>query len=161
MERLIQRINKDISIFFDSGSFDDWCVYIRDSNGKRAPLDTEYFDFFVNLAAKYSSDRVYSEFISIYSKVNSYVSKEVLEFIILIAKKYPSPLDRDVAINFILIYAGMIAERNKKFAVLKERVKRLGMHQILIENMPINEAANFSKGKKWKELDEICKTKGF
>ena len=49
MERLIQRINKDISIFFDSGSFDDWCVYIRDSNGKRAPLDIEYFDFFVNL----------------------------------------------------------------------------------------------------------------
>jgi hypothetical protein len=35
------------------------------------------------------------------------------------------------------------------------------MHQILIENMPINEAANFSKGKKWRELDEICKTKGF
>ena len=55
----------------------------------------------------------------------------------------------------------MIAERNKDFAVLKERIKRLGMHQILIDHMSVSEAANFSKGKKWKELDEICKAKGF
>ena len=33
MERLIQRIDKDTYIFFDSGNFDDWCVYIRDKKG--------------------------------------------------------------------------------------------------------------------------------
>jgi hypothetical protein len=161
MQRLIQRIDKDTYIFFDSGNFDDWCVYIRDKNGKRAPLDKEYFSFFVNLASEYSEKRVYSEFVSIYSKINNHISKKILEFIISLAKKYPSPLDRDVAINYIFIYAGMIAERNKDFAVLKERIKRLGMHQILIDHMSVSEAANFSKGKKWKELDEICKAKGF
>ena len=63
------------------------------------------------------------------------------------AKKYPAPKDREVAINFIVIYAGMVAERNKKFTKLKERIKRLGMHQVLLEQMPVQEAANWSKEK--------------
>lgn len=39
--------------------------------------------------------------------------------------------------------------------------KRLAMHQILMEGMPVSEAANFSKGKKAEWLDRICKEKGF
>ena len=46
MRRLIQQSDENTSIFFDRGKFDDWCVYIKDTNGKRAPLDTEYFNFF-------------------------------------------------------------------------------------------------------------------
>jgi hypothetical protein len=41
MERLIKRISKDIEIVFDDGKFDEWCVYIKDKNGKKPPLDTE------------------------------------------------------------------------------------------------------------------------
>jgi hypothetical protein len=60
-----------------------------------------------------------------------------------------------------VIYAGMIAEENKENAILKKRIKRLGMHQVLIDGMKPEEAAVFSKGKKWKELDEIMRSKGF
>ena len=66
-----------------------------------------------------------------------------------------------MAINFTVVYAGMIAERNKRYAILKERIKRLGMYQILMLSYKAEEAANFSKGKKAKELDLICKEYGF
>lgn len=35
------------------------------------------------------------------------------------------------------------------------------MHQVLLENFDPELAANFSKGKKWKELDKLMKEKGF
>ena len=159
--KIIQKIDKNTLIFYDKGSFDNWCVFIQDINGKRAPLDKDYFNFFSDLTYKYSSKRIYEEFVSIYTKVTDELKQDVLDFIIDLAKKYPAPLDREVAINFIVIYAGMIAERNKDGAILKERIKRLGMHQVLIEKMPVHEAANWSKGKNWRELDVVCKSKGF
>ena len=55
----------------------------------------------------------------------------------------------------------MVAEKNKRFAVLKERIKRLGMYQILMLSYSAGDAANFSKGKKAKDLDVICKEYGF
>jgi hypothetical protein len=55
----------------------------------------------------------------------------------------------------------MIAEENKENAILGKRIKRLGMHQVLIENMKPEEAAVFSKGKKWKELHRLMKKRGF
>ena len=161
MERLIQRIDRETSVVFDTGKFDDWCVFIKTRDEKKPPLDIDYFNFFKSLAGKFGANRVYSEFVEIYNEVNYSVDKSTLSRIISIAKKYPKPLDRDVALNLVVIYAGMIAEKNKKNAVLKERIKRLGMHQVLIENMPVNEAASFSRGMKATELDKICTEKGF
>lgn len=67
----------------------------------------------------------------------------------------------EVDIWFTVIYAGMVAEENKENAILKKRIKRLGMHQLLIENESPHFAANFSKGRKWRELDLIMKKYGF
>ena len=62
---------------------------------------------------------------------------------------------------FTIFYAGMIAEENKKHAILKKRIKRLGLHQILIEDADPKYAATFSEGKKWRELDVECTNRGF
>jgi hypothetical protein len=62
---------------------------------------------------------------------------------------------------FTVIYAGMIAEENKANAVLKKRIKRLGMYQLMIQNINPEVAANFSKGKNWRELDVLMKQYGF
>lgn len=162
MERLIKRISKDLEIVFDDGKFDQWCVYIKDKNGKIPPLDTEYFDFFIELGKKYTNEKVYEDFVKIYNSVSNRVEKKVTDLIIDIAKKnYKDDISKDVAINFTVVYAGMIAERNKRYAVLKERIKRLGMYQILILKHTSGDAANFSKGKKAKDLDKICKEYGF
>jgi len=55
----------------------------------------------------------------------------------------------------------MIAEENKASAVLKKRIKRLGMYQVLIQNMDPNVAANYSKGKKFAELSPLMQSYGF
>ncbi len=162
MERLIKRISKDLEIVFDDGKFDQWCVYVKDKNGKIPPLDTEYFDFFIELGKKYTNEKVYEDFVKIYNFVSNRVENKVTDLIIDIAKKnYKEDISKDVAINFTVVYAGMVAERNKRYAVLKERIKRLGMYQILILKHTSGDAANFSKGKKAKDLDVICKEYGF
>lgn len=56
---------------------------------------------------------------------------------------------------------GMIAEENKENTQLGKQIKRLGVHQVLIEKMGCNEAANFSKGIRWRQIDAICSSKGF
>lgn len=162
MERLIKRISKDIEIVFDNGKFDQWCVYIKNMNEKKPPLDTEYFNFFIELGKKYTNEKVYEDFVKIYNLVSNIVEKKVTDLIIDLAKKnYEKDISKDVAINFTVVYAGMVAERNKRNTVLKERIKRLGMYQILVLKHSSEDAAKFSKGKKAKDLDLICKGYGF
>ena len=84
----------------------------------------------------------------------------MFDYIKEIAKSYGTDEIR-VAIDFSIIYMGMVAEENKAFTKLGKRVKRLGVYQVLIDRMDYNTAANFSRGRKWRELDEICKSKGF
>ncbi len=114
------------------------------------------------MGKKYTNKKVYEDFVKIYNLVTNRVEKKVTDLIIDLAKKdYGEDISKDVAINFTVVYAGMIAERNKRYAVLKERIKRLGMYQILVLNYSSGDAANFSKGKKAKDLDVICKEYGF
>ena len=162
MERLIKRISKEIDIVFDDGKFDQWCVYIKNKNSKKPPLDTEYFNFFIELGKQYTNEKVYADFVKIYNLVSNKIEKKVTDLIIDIAKiNYKADISKEVAINFTVVYAGMVAERNKRYAVLKERIKRLGMYQILILNYSSLDAANYSKGKRAKDLDVVCKGYGF
>jgi len=162
MKRSIKIISSDIEIFYDRGSFDEWCVYINNQGIKTAPKDIEYFKFFIELGKSYSNQKVYNDYIKIYNLVSQKIEKKVLDLIIDISKNnYDAVLSKEVTINFTVIYAGMVSERNKKFTVLKERIKRLGMYQILVLNFSAEVAANYSKGKKAKELDIICKKYGF
>jgi len=55
----------------------------------------------------------------------------------------------------------MVAEENRENAKLKKRIKRLGIHQVLIEGISPEIAANFSRDKVWIILDGIMKKKGF
>ena len=41
----------------------------------------------------------------------------------------------------------MVAEENKRKAVLKKRIKRLAVHQMLLERMPVAEVVVWSKGR--------------
>ena len=61
---------------------------------------------------------------------------------------------------FTVIYLGMIAEENKKNAILGKKIKGLAMYQIMMGNFSAKEAANYSKGKKASELLEECNAIG-
>ena len=162
MGKLVKQLQNNKKVTFDKGKFDDWCVYVVESDGSRkAPFDETYFRDLYTISHKYPKNKVYNDFVNIYSRTTRSIDPSVLKLIDEIADTYEGE-DRVIVEQwFTVIYAGMIAEENKEFTVLKKRIKRLGMHQVLILNMPAEEAAKFSYGKKWKELDLIMKPLGF
>lgn len=160
MATCIKTINNHIIIEFDKGNFDEWCIYLTKNGNKRyPPLDTEYFGRLQELGKLHSPQKIYNDFIKFYSLTDKTINPDILKQIDILAEIYAEDTE-EINIWFTVVYAGMIAEENKAHTVLKKRIKRLGMHQVLIENLTPEYAANFSKGKKWKELDEIMKGKG-
>ena len=144
------------------GRFDDYCVYLkRFKQKKSAPSDVEYFSFFIEKSRKYSSEKIYTDYVTIYEKTTSKIDYDVLEEIEEISMSYDEEDRLDICIWYSVIYLGMAAEENKAYAVLKKRIKRLGMYQILFEKMLATEAATFSIGKKVAELKILCSERKF
>jgi hypothetical protein len=158
---LIKIINNNIRVEFDFGSFDNWCVFItRPTQLRYAPTDIEYFSWLKKQSTKFGSAKIYNDFISFYEPATKNIEPTILSAITTISKDY-EPDAEETDLWFTVIYAGMIAEENKANAILKKRIKRLGMHQLLLENYSAEEAASFSRNKKWQELDALMKQKGF
>lgn len=161
MATLIKKVRGKNIVEFDKGKFDDWCVYLTRLGKRRyAPTDYEYFTIVQQFGAIYGRKKVYADFIAFYIPTNSFIDPKVTGLITDIADEYGSDAE-EVDIWFSVIYAGMVAEENKQFAVLKKRVKRLGLHQVLVEGLDPGKAAVYSKGVKWRELDKIMKERGF
>lgn len=162
MPTLVKYLQNNRSVIFDTGKFDEWCVYVEESNGiKKAHFDETYFDELSKIATKYHPNKVYDDFVKIYEQTTTEINPKVLGLIDEIVCTY-NEIDRIIIEQwFTVIYAGMIAEENKKFAILKKRIKRLGMHQVLVLGMPAKDAARFSYQKKWRDLDKIMQSLGF
>ena len=159
-----QKINSFFSggfIEFDSGCFDDFCVYVTKSDGFRyAPRDVQYFNRLKSLSQIYGAQKIFDDFIVIYNRTTKLINPQVFKLIEALSKWYENDA-AELEIWFNVLYAGMIAEENKAHAILKKRIKRLGLHQVLIDGISPKEAAVFSKGKKWQELDQLMISKGF
>lgn len=161
MPQLIKKVRDKHLVEFDKGMFDNWCVFLTRAGHKRyAPKDLEYFTFLQQSGKKYGHQRLYDDYVCIYNHTNSTVNLHTLRLITAITNLY-SDVYEELDIWFSVIYAGMIAEENKENAILKKRIKRLGMYQLLIEKHDPIFAANFSKEKKWKDLDILMKQYGF
>lgn len=161
MGRTVTTFSDGSFLEYDSGAFDDWCVYLtRPHQAKYAPRDYQYFDRLKQYALRHGSAKLYRDFVSIYDRTTSTLSDSVFNFIKQIAQDYGDD-ETDVAIDFSIIYMGMVAEENKAFTKLGKRVKRLGVHQVLNDGMSSYEAANFSRGMGWRDIDAICRGKGF
>ena len=149
------------TIEFDTGSFDEWCVFITRPGGDRfAPTDVQYFSRLKKLARKHDPEKIYDDFVVIFNRTSSEINPDVFLLIRQMSRFYePDSLEMEIWFN--VLYAGMVAEENKENAILKKRIKRLGMHQVLIDGLEPEVAAGFSKGIQWKELDRLMKAKGF
>lgn len=161
MAQFIKIINVRNLVEFDQGAFDSWCVYLtRLNKPKYAPKDIEYFSKLHDLGKIYGENRIYSDFVEFYNLTTSSVDNAVLSLITSISEKYNQHAE-EIDVWFTIIYAGMVAEENKANAKLKKRIKRLAMHQIFIEGVKPMIAANFSKDRKWQELDKLMLLRGF
>ncbi len=145
---------------FDNGKFDKWCVFITIHSYRYAPKDLQYFSELNALGNIYGHDNIYNDFVEVYTQTSKQINKLILSRISEIAQKYTNHKN-EIETWFTVIYAGMIAEENKQHAILKKRIKRLGMHQLLIERKTPGYAANFSKGRKWRDLHAIMNELGF
>ncbi len=150
----------NISIFYDKGSFDNWCVYIRKAGSYYAPKDTEYFARLRQLSENHTATKIYEDFIRIFHQTTSEINSETLSLIESLSKNYRDDAT-EVRLWFTVIYAGMVAEENKANKILGKRIKRLGVYQVLILQRSPEHAANYGRGRKWKYLDEIMQVYGF
>jgi len=159
--RTIRHYSDGTSVEFDSGKFDNYCVYVRNPDGTRhAPLDTEYFETLVNFSSNFGVEKVYADFVNVYQATHKAVTKDSLSCIEQIAHSYEP--DRVLyARTMTIIHMGMVAEQNKANTKLGKRIKRLGIHRLLLEDLSVTESAHFMRGLKWHEIDKMCTERGF
>ena len=163
MGTIVKKYDDGSYLEFDKGGFDDWCVYLVKSGSRTAPTDAGYFNQLKQYAAQYGADKVYKDFVNVYSLTGKKVEQTALDKITQIASSYKNKagdaLEMDIV--FTILYMAMIAEENKQYTKLGKRIKRLGVHMVLVENVDVNKAATCMNGKKWQEIDRMCKDRGF
>lgn len=131
MATQIKTISDGSIIEFDSGSFDEWCVYLkRNGENRIAPRDVQYFAELQGLAKKYTSKKLYDDFLRIYSATDSKINEQVLNRITQISKDYGED-EIIVDIWLTVLYAGMVAEENKKYAILNPTCKHTSIKSCL------------------------------
>ncbi len=157
MERLVAELNNEAKVVFDTGKFDEWCVYFVEKEKRSAPRDIDYLTALKALSKKYKAEQLYNFFLTIYNHSYSIIDRKLVEIIKNISIKFLPEDQFSVEKWFTIIYAGMIAENNKHKTKLGKRIKHLAIHQLLIQNYSPEEAANFSRGKSWYELDLLMK----
>lgn len=158
---IIRQWSDGTTLRFGSGRFDEWCVLLSNHRvANYAPKDREYFTRLRQLADRHGAALLYHDFVSIYERTNASLAPPVLALITRLAAQYGGDAAR-AEVVFAILYATMVAEENKRKAILKKRIKRLAVHQMLLEHMPVAEVVVWSRGKRWIELDAACRQRGF
>jgi hypothetical protein len=146
-------------LVFSQGRFDNWCIYHIRNGLRHAIRDEEVFSLMQKYTGSIQRFSLYRDFLAVFNRVGSSVNGAVIEHITRMAMQYENA--REVQFILTFLYAGMVAEENKDKAMLKKYMKRLGVHQVLVEMMPPKMAANYSRQKKWQELKLECDARGF
>lgn len=158
---IVKRFSDGSYLEFARGNFDEWCVYVTTPKGlRRPPLDRNYFSFLKRLAEQFGPQRVYNDFVRVYEETEKHVDEKVFSLISHIASGYPG-WELRVEQVFSILYLTMIAEENKAFTRLGRRIKRLGVYGLLLEDMSVEQAADFTRGMRWKDIAAMCSERGF
>jgi hypothetical protein len=128
---------------------------------KRAPLDTEYFGFLTELAARIGASETYAIFCAVWELAEKEPDRKVAKVIDGLVTLIPTAFRERARLWFNVLYMGMVSEENYPNTILGKRIKRLGVHQLLFDGMTAEEAANWSRDKPWRELDKASKDWGF
>lgn len=160
MATLIKLVREKHVVEFDSGKFDNWCVFLTKENQYRyAPRDVEYYSFLQKLGDNHGHEKIYHDFVTFYERTDSCINTDVASLITSIADTYNTDAE-ETDVWFTVMYGNMIAEENKPRAMLKKKVKLLCMHQLLIERESPSDMINFFKGKSWRDLQCVMQQKG-
>ena len=161
--RLFAELHNGYIISFGRGKFDEWCIYFETPSGVVFfPKDSEYFRSLDTIGFSFGHKNLYEHFVNLYDHTadEEVANPEILDWIHFMARSYANEAIR-VENIFGILYAGMVAEERKENKVLGKRIKRLGIHQVLIEREEPDYAANFSRGVKAGQLIIECEKRGF
>ena len=159
---ILKYFDDESCVYYGKGNFDNYCVFLKEKMSiAKAPKDTDYFQYFIDISKKYGPEKIYSDFCKIYNQTTDDVDKNVFHMITTISKSYQPEDILSVDKWFTVMYLGMIAEEKKENAILKKKIKRLGFHQIMWEGFTAYDAANFSRNQYASKLLEECKKRGF
>lgn len=160
MGRLVKEFIDGSFLEYDRGKIDSWCVYMTDPEGvRRPPLDRDYFNELKALADKYGAERVYRDFVDIYDSTTRNIDDAVLEHITEMAETYDEALDVDKL--FTTFYMAMTSEENYPNTRLGRKIKRLAAYEILFGGKDVDNAVVFMKRMGWREIDALCRERGF
>ena len=160
MGRKIKDFSNGAYLEYDKGNFDDWCVYLVEAETRKPLRDEDCFQKLKYYADKYGANAIYGDCVKIYDLTGKTVDLQILQEISRISAYYvEDAIDMDIYYSFL--YAAMISEENKAYSRLGKRIKRLGFYKLLIENYSVVNSANFMKNMKWREIDILCKERGF
>lgn len=161
MGKIIKEFNDGSYLEYNRGRFDDWCVYLTKTDATRKPpRDTDYFQQLKELSNTYGSDRVYGDYVKVYELTGKSVEDNVLNQISEIANNYGAD-SLEVDIMFSILYMAMISKENRISTKLGKRIKRLGIHELLIGNKSVQYSANFMRDMGWREISDLCNERVF
>lgn len=145
-------------ITFMEGKFDKWAVVVKAPGIPEWPKDVWYFTKLL-MYKQDLGEKVWNDFCALYDQVTTTAEDSVFDWIHELSSSYPNSSEAEVV--FAILYMTMIAEENKQGAILKRRIKKLGVYQVLQEGMRPVLAAEYSKGKKAGMLVQECHSRGF
>lgn len=160
LNSLITAFDDSTYLCFTRGAFDSWRVTFLDAEGKQnySPKDTAFFDYFLSLT-EYGSTK--KDIFNIIKKMSKKISKNMdiifdplRKDIYKYAKELNIPENEQLRFEkaMMSILAAMLSEEQKAFTKLGKKLKLLGLHQVLIGNMEPKTAANWSRGKSWRDI---------
>ena len=147
---------------FGPGRIDGWCVYRTTPEGvSEAPLDREVFRALRGLAGRFGGVRVYGHFARICDHTGKVPEQSMLDGIRVLAERRYFPEAERALEVFSVLYMSMVSEENRAGTMLGRRLKRLGVHQVLLEGRSPEEAARAFDGMGWREIAALCRARGF
>lgn len=150
-----------VSVYFGRGRIDEYCVFVETDSRRHAPKDVAYFDSLKTIADRHGElgrDKVYAIFQRLYDSADRNIRQDVLDTIAEEVKNFGGDA---LLLEHILvtIYYAMVAEESrgpKERFPLGKRLKKIGVYQLLVEDVAPSKAANSSKGRPWRDLLKIC-----
>lgn len=149
-----------VRVYFGRGRIDEYCVFVETDSRRYAPKDVEYFDSLKKIAVRHGElgrGKVYAIFQRLYESADGNIRQEVLDTIAEEVNSFGADalLLEHVLVN---IYYAMVAEENREpreWFPLGKRMKKIGVYQLLVEDVAPAEAANNSRGRPWRDLLRI------
>lgn len=157
-------------IFYGVGKLDDYAVHVGEMCADGVfrcgwPSDKYYFDILRVLGERYGRDVVYADAMYLYNRAGLFrdvsghvcLSPAVVQDILAMVRHYPADDDALWAEEaFCCVYYGMVAEENKRNAVLGATIKMNGICNVLKRGMPVIMAADSCRQKNAARIYDEC-----